>query len=93
MDDGNVDKEAVEKLLLQIIKKAPPLVAALKKNCIDGDLERFGPPGVCKVIKLKKCIQSQAINVSFIYFTQYYRRWVVLQAVQPLSVFCCISRT
>ncbi|KAI8422714.1 hypothetical protein MSG28_006479 [Choristoneura fumiferana] len=61
-DDGTVDKAAFEKTISEDFSSMPSLLEAVKDNCLTGDLDAFGPPDACELVKLKHCLDMQAIN-------------------------------
>lgn len=65
-DDGTVDKDAFEKTISEDFPGMPTLIKAVKDNCLTGDLDVFGPPDACELVKLKHCVHMQAVNVSMI---------------------------
>lgn len=62
-DDGKLDMAKFEEMINKDIEDKD-LVADIKANCINGDLEKYGPPDFCDFVKMRHCMSMQALNVS-----------------------------
>ncbi|KAJ8730604.1 hypothetical protein PYW08_002017 [Mythimna loreyi] len=59
--DNQLDYEKLEEVMTKEIDDKE-LLADLKTNCIDGDLEKFGPPDFCEFMKMRHCVSMQMLN-------------------------------
>ncbi|KAJ8721318.1 hypothetical protein PYW07_002093 [Mythimna separata] len=60
-DDDKLDYTKLEEVMTKEIDDKD-LLADMIKNCVNGDLEKYGPPDFCEFMKMRHCISMQMLN-------------------------------
>lgn len=63
-EDGKLDKEALTSNIEKKYENNKEVVIAMKENCINGDISKYGPPDMCDMRKMKHCFDNQLIKVN-----------------------------
>lgn len=58
-DDGTINKKALEAVYSEGFKERAKLVENVVKNCINGDVNLYGPEDNCEVMKIQNCVNVQ----------------------------------
>ncbi|CAH1646492.1 unnamed protein product [Spodoptera littoralis] len=61
-DDGKLDIKKFEEVITKDVGSDKDLLDEIKTNCINGDLNNYGPPDFCDFIKIKHCVTLHMMN-------------------------------
>lgn len=65
--DGTIDKQAFEADVAENFKQRPELVKNIKNNCINADVNEYGPEDFCELMKISHCIHVQIALVNMMW--------------------------
>ncbi|KAJ8721319.1 hypothetical protein PYW07_002094 [Mythimna separata] len=61
-DDNKLDTSKMEELMAKDFGSDAELMKDLKSKCIDGDLNKYGPPEICDFIKIRNCLKMTLLK-------------------------------